>query len=41
MIPKKPALDVIRGGTGFRSRSCSNEQQPRAWSDSIELDHGL
>jgi len=40
MIPKKPALDVIRGGTGFRSRSCSNEQ-PRAWSDSIELDHGL
>jgi 3-hydroxyisobutyrate dehydrogenase len=26
MIPKKPAPDVIGGGTGFRIRSCANKQ---------------
>ena len=26
MIPKKPAPDLIRGGAGFRKRSCSSKK---------------
>src|SRR5882672_2873292 len=40
MIPKKPAPDLIRGGTGFRKRSCSSNKLERD-DDSKKSHHAL